>query len=514
MYTDNYMAQTEKKCRRFFAGMMCFLFLFAPSTASAQRLTSADSAGIAKKISLYKTHSNTPFVSQMTAKPWVATAEIMGLNLCIWGFNRYAMNEDFAYINGSTIQNNFRHGFVWDNDQIGTNMFLHPYHGSLYYNSARSVGYNYWQSGLFALGGSAVWEMFLENEYPSINDIIATPVGGLALGEVFYRISDLVLNDRSEGGNRLGREIAGFLIAPTRGLTRVLNGDAWRVRPITGRQFGIPDVSAEISVGTRALELKGDILDRGVGGAIDVAVEYGDRFSDENGKPYDYFTFRSNLNVHSSQPILSQLNIVGRLYVTDIWDTKKHFMSWGFYQHFDYYDSDTISDVSAQIPYKFCTPASLGTGFIYQYRNIKNVRFDAFLHTNWVLLGGTLSDHYVVDARNYNLGSGFSTKAGYNITIKDRISLSASYEVYRIYTWKGYPNDIEWNTIDIHDFNYQGDNSRAILHAIRFSTDIRLIERLSLTGVYYTYTRNTHYKYFDDVFSQTSEGRLMLTYNF
>jgi hypothetical protein len=95
---------------------------------------------------------------------------------------------------------------------------------------------------------------------------------------------------------------------------------------------------------------------------MDVNIEYGDRFSDENEKPYDYFTFKSNLNIHSSQPMLSQLNIIGRLYVTELVDTKNDFLSLGFYQHFDYYDSDTISDVSGKIPYKFCTPASFGAG--------------------------------------------------------------------------------------------------------------------------------------------------------
>ncbi|WP_291127035.1 DUF3943 domain-containing protein, partial [Dysgonomonas sp. UBA7698] len=291
-------------------------------------------------------------------KFWEAATQNFGLNMAIWGFDRFVMKEDFAYINMHTIKKNLNGGFVWDNDQMGTNMFLHPYHGNLYYNSARSRGFNYWESGLFALGGSAMWELFMENEYPSINDIIATPIGGLSLGEVLYRTSDLVLDDRREGSHRFGRELAAFVIAPTRGLTRILNGDAWRRRSTTGKQFGVPDVSVEVSAGVRVLELKGEILDKGVGAAMDVNIEYGDRFSDENEKPYDYFTFKSNLNIHSSQPMLSQLNIIGRLYVTELVDTKNDFLSLGFYQHFDYYDSDTISDVSGKIPYKFCTPAS------------------------------------------------------------------------------------------------------------------------------------------------------------
>lgn len=435
-------------------------------------------------------------------------------NMGLWAFNRYVAKQHYAYIDIHTIRKNLKHTWVWDNDDMGNNMFLHPYHGSLYFNSARSRGYNYWESGLFSLGGSAMWELFMENEYPSFNDILATPIGGLALGETLYRTSDLVLDDRRVGMNRFGRELAGFIISPMRGLTRVINGDAWKTRATTGKQFGVPDVSVEISAGIRTLELQGKILDKGVGAALDINIQYGDRFADENEKPYDYFTFRSNLNGQGSQPLLSQLNILGRLYVTELVETEKDFLSLGFYQHFDYYDSDTISDVSNKIPYKFCTPASFGAGLMYKSNRTRNFHFDAYLHANLVLLGGTLSDHYVVDMRNYNLASGFSAKAGFNLSYKDRISVSGIYEVYRMFTWKGYPQDIDWNNIDVHEFNYQGDRSQAILHAISLRSDLKLRNHLFLTGIFYNYTRDTNYRYFENVFSQTYEGRLMLTYKF
>ena len=138
---------------------------------------------------------------------------VVGLNLGVWAFDRYVRNQDYAYISLNTMKENLKHGFVWDNDNLGTNMFFHPYHGNLYFNAARSNGYNYWQSGLFALGGSAMWELFMESEYPSTNDIVATPIGGMALGETFYRTSDLILDDRAMGSERVGREIAAFIIS-------------------------------------------------------------------------------------------------------------------------------------------------------------------------------------------------------------------------------------------------------------------------------------------------------------
>lgn len=445
---------------------------------------------------------------------WAAGAQIFSLNMGLWGFNRFVAKQDYAYINIKTIRKNLSHKWVWDNDDMGNNMFLHPYHGSLYFNSARSRGFNFWESGLFALGGSGMWELFMENEYPSLNDIVATPVGGLALGETLYRASDMVLDDRRVGADRFGRELAGFIISPMRGLTRVLNGDAWRVRSTSGKQFGVPDVAVEISAGVRALELKGEILDKGVGAALDINIEYGDRFASENGKPYDYFTFRSNVNVQGAQPLLGQLNIMGRLYVTELVENQKDFLSLGFYQHFDYYDSDTISDVSGKIPYKFCTPASMGVGLIYRSKRHENFGFNAYTHANLILIGGSLSDHYVVDMRNYNLASGFSFKSGFNLSYKDKLGISGIYEMYKMYTWKGYPIDFDWSNLNVHEFDYQGDHSQAVLHAMSLRADLKLTKHLYLSGIYYNYTRDTNYRYFPNVFSKTSEGRLMLTYKF
>ena len=448
-------------------------------------------------------------------KFWQAGATVFGINMGVWVFDRYIKKGDFAYINIHTMKDNLKHGFIWDNDAMGTNMFMHPYHGSLYFNAARSNGYNYWQSSLFSIAGSSMWELFMECEYPSTNDILATPIGGMALGEVLYRTSDLILDDRRTGNSRFGLEAAAFLVSPMRGLTRIITGDAWRKRPTSGKQFGIPEVSVDVSMGVRALELKDEIFDKGVGVSTLINVEYGDRFAAECRRPYDYFSFSANVNAQASQPLLGHMSIVGRLLVADLKDTEKDFLSIGLYQHFDYYDSDTISDVSAKTPYKFCTPASFGAGLVYQNKRFRNWDIDAYAHLNGIILGGALSDHYKVDERNYNLASGFSTKVGFNfIYKKDKLAASTTYEVYRMYTWKGYPQDIDWNNFDRKTLDAQGDKSQAILHAVGLRLDLKLKKQLYLTGEFYNYNRDTNYKYYDDVSSHTSEGRLMLTYKF
>lgn len=442
-----------------------------------------------------------------------AASMVVGLNVGVWMFDRYVRRVDFAFISGHTIATNFRRGFVWDNDGMGTNMFMHPYHGNLYFNAARSNGYDFWHSGLFALGGSWMWEMFMENEYPSTNDILATPIGGMALGEVTYRLSDCLLDDRQRGHRRWAHEVAAFLISPMRGVTRLLSGDARRLRPTSGRQFPKPNITLELSAGMRLLELEDEILDRGAGLATELRMEYGDRLDAAEAHPYDWFSITAHLNLQRSQPLLGQLNIIGRLTGGELLDSRKHYLSVGLYQHFDYYDSDTISAVSAKTPYKFCTPASVGTGFFYHWKGNRNWQADAHLHLNAILLGGALSDYYRVADRNYNLASGYSSKLRASLAYREQqAALSATYEVYHLFTWKGYPTHIDRSAIEPKTLNAQGDRSRAILHAVALRGNLRLYRNLHLTLNLANYTRHTHYKHYPDVTSCTFEGELLLTW--
>lgn len=446
--------------------------------------------------------------------PWIAASQIFGLNVGLWAFDRYALNADYARIDIKSFKQNLTEGFYWDNDRIGTNMFLHPYHGSLYYNSARSQGFNFWTSGVFALGGSAMWELFMENEHPSKNDIVATPIGGMALGEVLFRASDLILDDSKRGGNRTRREILAFLVSPTRGLTRLINGDAFRKRPTSGRQFGLPEISIEASVGNRVVELRNEILDKGTGFAVDFNIEYGDRFSVDNPKPFDYFTINGNFNLQKSQPLLGKLSVMGRLWGGELVDNDKDFVNIGVYQHFDFYDSDTISSVSHETPYRMAIPAAFGIGLMHKSKRFEDWHFTSRIHLNGILLGASLSDHYRVSERNYNLGSGYGWKTESQISYKDVVGLSLLYEGYRLFSWKGYAQSTDFSKVDQNEINAQGDKSRAIFQVITPKVQFKLKDRLYMTLSNSLYTRRTHYKHFPDISSTTGEGKIMLTYKF
>lgn len=442
-----------------------------------------------------------------------AALTVTGLNLSVWAYDRYVQNADFAHISWESIKENLSHGFVWDNDRMSTNMFLHPYHGNLYYNSARANGFNFWQSGLFAIGGSAMWELFLEQEYPSTNDIIATPIGGMALGEVAFRTSDLVLDDRTTGFNRFAREAAAFLIAPTRGLTRIIDGDAWRHRSSSGRLCGSPSLQIDVSAGARWLRIQNKHADNSFGFSGIFDLEYGDRYELRSTKPYDFFTLHINLAVQRSQPVISQLNIMGRLISREIVDTHSHDLSIGLYQHFDYYDSDTISHKDNKVPYKLGIPASLGPGILYRGINIGDWSIDAHAYVNAVLLGGILTDHYNLDDRNYNLASGFSVKSGVNAFCRQKVAISADYDYFRMFTW-GYPRQTVLSKANPRTLNAQGDESVAYFGITEVRVDWCIYPQLYITGSFAHYMRSTRYRDFPNVKSSSFCTSLMFTYKF
>lgn len=341
----------------------------------------------------------------------------------------------------------------------------------------------------------------MEREYPSTNDIIATPIGGAALGEVFYRTSDLILDDRSTGGERFVREFAAFIVDPMKGINRIITGAAWKNRSTSGRRFGIPAVSIDLSLGYRRLSLtENDKGTRG-GATAEINIEYGDRYAETTKAPYDYFSFFMELQAIKSQPLLSRVEIIGRLLSREVVDKADFDVNVGLYQHFDYFDSDTIRPernslfFPCSVPYKLGTPASVGAGAMFRYVPVKSMSVDGYVHINGIVLAGILTDFYRDYNRNYNWGSGFSIKTALNWALSDdRLSVKLANRHYRIYTWNGYDPDYDWSmTPEGKPVNVQGDTSNSSFNHFEAAVSYKLLKRLYLTGGVDFYSRKTEY---------------------
>ena len=117
-------------------------------------------------------------------RPLLAVAENFGLNALVLGWDYYIQNRDYARISKNVLEHNFHTGLVWDNDSFSGNQFSHPFHGSMFYNTARENGLTFWQSIPFPVAGSLSWEFFCETNEPAVNDVLSTGIGGVLLGEV------------------------------------------------------------------------------------------------------------------------------------------------------------------------------------------------------------------------------------------------------------------------------------------------------------------------------------------
>ena len=120
-------------------------------------------------------------------------------------------------------------GWVWDLDDFMVNQLGHPYQGNNYFNTGRSNGLSFWESAGVTAFGSGTWEYFGETNHASLNDLINTTLGGIALGEMFHRTAWLVRDTRKTGGGRLASEIAATALDPITGVNRFITGDSSRV---------------------------------------------------------------------------------------------------------------------------------------------------------------------------------------------------------------------------------------------------------------------------------------------
>lgn len=448
--------------------------------------------------------------------PWKAALEAFAINVGVQCFDQFVMNEEFAKISFHSIKHNIETGFVWDNDQFSTNLFAHPYHGGLYFNAARSYGMNFWESVPYSFCGSLMWETTCEIEPPAINDLMATTFGGIAIGEVTHRVSNLVFDDRLSGFPRFMREFLGTLICPIKGLNRILSGDAWRVR---GKYYKYHDyqrspVSFFASAGYRYLA-DNNTLFRGEGNPyVRFNLVYGDPFDGETTKPYDYFTLDATFGLSSNQPLITGLHLLGRLWSVPVEVSKGTEMEFGIFQHFNYYDSQPVKDGTSLVPYRISEAASFGPGIIYRFPQVGNLtRFEQRVFLDGILLGGSLTDYYNVIDRDYNMGSGYSVKAISFMEFGKVATFQIGADYYRIFTWKGYEGK-DLATTDPLYLNAQGDKGNASLLVLNARFSLALSNRLNLDFNVSNYWRDTHYSYHDDVKSKTFDMSLGLQYKF
>lgn len=121
---------------------------------------------------------------------------------------------------GDRWKERVRSGPVVDSDDLFLNWVTHPYWGAVYYMQPRVAGYSWAESALFSFVASTFfWEYGIESfaEVPSWQDLVITPAIGSLFGELFYRSSLLIEeNKRVVLGSRILGETMLILMDPLR----------------------------------------------------------------------------------------------------------------------------------------------------------------------------------------------------------------------------------------------------------------------------------------------------------
>lgn len=223
----------------------------------------------------------------------IPALEVGGFIFALNQFNRHFADDSSDYdTDWDTIARNLRRSLVIDKDPFSVNQIGHPYQGSIYYGFARSAGLNYWQSLLYSLGGSFVWETAGERTEPSLNDHVASGVGGTFVGEPLFRMASLLL----EGGGQtpgFWRELGAAVLSPPTGFNRLVFGDRF--------DAVFPSRDPAIVVRLRfGATLTGDVTNEGLTsdvkrqeGYADFAMTYGlpGKPGYRYTRPFDYFHF-------------------------------------------------------------------------------------------------------------------------------------------------------------------------------------------------------------------------------
>ena len=357
---------------------------------------------------------------------WKPALEVTGNNVFTFAVDRYVAKFDYSTsVSRATWQYNIDHGWEWDRDGFGINFIGHPYSGSVSFNAARSSGYNYWQSFPYALGGSLMWEYFGENTLPSYNDLINTPINGAFLGEVLYRLSSNILDDRTRGSERVLREVAAGILNPMRGVNRLIQGKSFRVtkqevyqkEPVNVSAYaGIRQVNSTAGVGPGSSNLN-----------LNVQLDYGNAFEKVNRKPFDFFKLRTDLNFGVPK-LLNSLTgyaiLSGRNY-----ESGKNAMLVGTFQFYDYMNNNTFE----------LGTIGFGAGIISKQEFNDKTNLYSCIQFAAVPFGGNSTERGPIDAkvRDYNYGGGLQGRFESRILLWDRLSLAFRANYYWISTYVG-----------------------------------------------------------------------------
>lgn len=411
---------------------------------------------------------------------WTAALEVTTLGAATFAVDRWVSKADFARITPATIQANFLTGFTYDRDGFWTNNFEHPLHGNYYFNAARSNGYGFWESGVFAFMGSFVFECCGEIEPPAINDQLNTTLGGMQVGEVAHRLSRALLDNTARGASRVWREIGAFVVNSVGGFNRVVRGEATKVAPNPPDR--LPSrFRLDCDLGYRHLGGSPSSPDQGI---LTVSTLYGDPFEGEIHKPFDSFSF----GVDVASPASAHLARVEQEGILRGWGLDETAAGarhiFGVFMGYRYVNNEVET---------FSTE-TVSAGLLSRYRIGTDLLAETQMTASLYPLAGIKTTEQInaLSGRNYDYAPGGGLRIEGTLRRAGRDLAAVSYGV----SWA--------TTVD-------GPSSFNTLQFLRASARIPLGERFGAGAAYQWYSRETRFTSAASQQKTQSEWRIFLT---
>lgn len=307
--------------------------------------------------------------------------EALGYNILQAGFNHYVLNLHFSHISLDTAYENLKSPWVLDFNSFMTNHLGHPYQGVIYFTAARSNHMGFYLSSLNTVIGSVTWEYLMENVQPSINDLVVTTSGGIVLGEIFFRLSDTLWHDNKSPSNILLSSI----ISPVSNINRTVFNDTSRFvkkQHISGKAYAEYDIMN--------------------GFCISTDLNYGDIYSGNTFRPFEYFDFSLSSGFSHTNFVI-ELYTEGLLKGSQIYLSERDFTS-------RYIGLFIGMDVIYGLKRINLSANSIGIGYYQKSDLSNNTYLNIKLFTNLIFMGGINDNTAIKESGNYSLGIGENIK--------------------------------------------------------------------------------------------------------
>jgi len=317
-----------------------------------------------------------------------------------------------------------------------------------------------------------MWELLGESWAPSPNDLLNTSLGGIALGEMTYRLSSLTLDNTATGIERTAREALATLINPIRGFNRLIEGKMGQQaqNPAEWR----PDfIQGALDVGYRRIgdagagDFSEDVSSEG--GYVMFKIFHGSLMRNLTNTPFSHFQVVGELGSKKAQNEarrLSRLMAMGTLGGVALGGTKEApTQALAAFMRYDYYSNPAV-EFGGQ---------SFRGGWIGLFGDREKFSLRLQTLASFFPISALRSDYFITEeGRDYDYGVSLGGHADASFIWWPRLFFTMGYEA-------------------VHQFTLDGEKSQHTIGGGSVDLRVMITRAIGVGASYYNYHRWSRY---------------------